>query len=86
MGNWGRRPFELATLRLQSMIGISIKQWQQLGPNQEALDNGVLTQMGGCLVINADTGEIVYDWKDNGECCTANFETMIQILQEKVIV
>ena len=84
VGNWGRRPFELATLRLQSMMGISVKQWQQLSPNEEALDNGVLTQMGGCVVVNADTGEIVYDWKDNGVCATADFESMIHILKERV--
>jgi hypothetical protein len=49
--SWGRRPLELATLRLQSMMGISIAHWEELQPNQEALDAGVLTQLGGCIII-----------------------------------
>ena len=49
--SWGRRPLKLATLRLQSMMGISLAHWDELQPNQQALDAGVLTQLGGCLII-----------------------------------
>jgi hypothetical protein len=45
--SWPRRPFEQATLRLQSMLGISIAKWQELAPDEEALEAGVLTQLGG---------------------------------------
>jgi hypothetical protein len=60
--SWGRRPLELATLRLQSMMGISIAHWEELQPNQEALDAGVLTQLGGCLIIEHTDSAI--DGKD----------------------
>ena len=33
VGSWKRRPLELATLRLQSMLGISLKQWEELAPD-----------------------------------------------------
>jgi hypothetical protein len=45
VGSWPRRPLELATLRLQSMLGVSLASWKDLAPNQEALDAGVLTQV-----------------------------------------
>jgi hypothetical protein len=88
---WGRRPLELATLRLQSMMGISIAHWDELQPNQQALDAGVLTQLGGCLIIEQkddndsnDHGKIckiLYDWKDPGICAVANFEDILKKLQ-----
>ena len=28
VGGWGRRPLELATLRLQTMIGVSLGNWK----------------------------------------------------------
>jgi hypothetical protein len=30
VGGWGRRPLELATLRLQNMVGISIPNWKEV--------------------------------------------------------
>jgi hypothetical protein len=72
VGSWPRRPFELATLRLQSMMGISMANWKELAPDDEALEAGVLTQLGGCLVV--DNGRAVFDWKDPGVCAVANFE------------
>jgi hypothetical protein len=45
VGTWPRRPLELATLRLQSMLGVSLKYWNELAPDKEALDAGVLTQV-----------------------------------------
>jgi len=46
VGGWGRRPLELATLRLQNMVGVSIQHWGDLGPDVEAHPS-VLTQLGG---------------------------------------
>lgn len=81
VGEWPRRPLELATLRLQSMIGISLKEWKSLAPDEEALNAGVLTQLGGCIVVDGSTLETVYDWKDPGICAVANFEDIIKKLK-----
>jgi hypothetical protein len=78
VGSWPRRPFELATLRLQSMLGISIANWQELAPDDEALEAGVLTQLGGCLIV--DNGQAVFEWKDPGVCAVANFEEIMRRL------
>ncbi len=82
VGEWPRRPLELATLRLQSMIGISLKEWEKLAPDEEALEAGVLTQLGGCIVVDGSTLETVYDWKDPGICAVANFEDIVKKLKE----
>mmetsp|Transcript_8477 Transcript_8477/g.17672 ORF Transcript_8477/g.17672 Transcript_8477/m.17672 type:complete len:304 (+) Transcript_8477:80-991(+) len=82
VGEWPRRPLELATLRLQSMIGISLNEWKKLAPDEEALDAGVLTQLGGCIVVDGSTLETVYEWKDPGICAVANFEDMIKKLKK----
>lgn len=82
VGSWQRRPLELATLRLQSMIGISLKEWKKLAPDEEALDAGVLTQLGGCIVVDGSTLDIVYDWKDPGICAVANFEDIVKELKQ----
>lgn len=76
VGEWPRRPLELATLRLQSMLGISLKKWSDLAPDEEALENGVLTQLGGCVIV--DNGETVYEYRDLGICAVANFETILK--------
>ena len=81
VGDWPRRPLELATLRLQSMLGISLAKWSDLAPDEEALDAGVLTQLGGCIVVDSKSGKTVYEWKDPGICAVANFEDMIKKLQ-----
>jgi hypothetical protein len=80
VGEWKRRPLELATLRLQSMIGISLNKWNELAPKQDALDAGVLTQLGGCVVVDSKTGETLYEWKDPGICAVANFEDIVKKL------
>eukprot|EP00797_Seminavis_robusta_P016100 Sro23_g016100.1 n/a (202) ;mRNA; r:156870-157475 len=80
VGEWPRRPLELATLRLQSMMGISISKWKELAPDEEALDAGVLTQLGGCLVVDSKTGETLYEWKDPGICAVTNFEEVLKKL------
>lgn len=77
VGSWPRRPLELATLRLQSMLGISLANWKELAPDDEALENGVLTQLGGCMVTDKN-GNILYEWRDPGICAVANFEELLQ--------
>jgi AhpC/TSA antioxidant enzyme len=80
VGEWPRRPLELATLRLQSMLGISISKWNELAPDDNALQAGVLTQLGGCLVVDSKTGEAVYEWRDPGICAVTNFEEVLKKL------
>lgn len=77
VGKWERRPLELATLRLQNMIDISIKNWGALAPTEKALKAGVLTQLGGCVVMDSKTGEDLYTWRDPGICAVANFEDIL---------
>jgi hypothetical protein len=78
VGKWPRRPLELATLRLQSMMGISLKHWSELAPDEQALEAGVLTQFGGCLITSDQTGEVLYEYRDPGICAVANFETILK--------
>jgi hypothetical protein len=78
VGSWQRRPLELATLRLQSMMGISLANWNDLAPDKDALEAGVLTQLGGCLVVDND--QAVFEWKDPGICAVANFEDIMKKL------
>ena len=35
VGDWPRRPLELATLRLQNMVGVSLAHWDELKPADE---------------------------------------------------
>ena len=76
VGTWPRRPLELATLRLQNMMDISIKNWKELAPNDDALEAGVLTQLGGCIVCD-ENGNALYEYKDPGICAVANFESIL---------
>jgi hypothetical protein len=76
VGDWPRRPLELATLRLQSMLGISLAHWKELAPDEQALEAGVLTQLGGCLIAQGD--KALYEWRDPGICAVANFETILK--------
>ena len=76
VGSWPRRPLELATLRLQNMLDVSIKNWKELAPNDEALKAGVLTQLGGCVVCD-EKGRAIWEWKDPGICAVANFEDLL---------
>ena len=80
VGTWERRPLELATLRLQNMMDISIKNWNDLGPTEEALKNGVLTQLGATIVIDSKTSEEAFSWRDPGICAVANFEDVLKAL------
>lgn len=82
VGSWPRRPLELATLRLQSMVGISLTKWRELAPDEQALEAGVLTQLGGCLVVDSATGETLFRWRDPGICAVASFEDIIEKLEK----
>jgi hypothetical protein len=82
VNKWGRKPLELATLRLQNMIGISLSNWDVLKPTQEELNAGVLTQLGGCIVVDKNMN-ILYQWKDQGICHVANFEDIVEKLETK---
>ena len=75
VGNWGRRPFELATLRLQSLIGIQIKYWDKLKP----VVDDCLTQLGGCAVVQAD-GTSMYSWVDKGLCDVPDMDDLLDTI------
>lgn len=75
LGDWGRRPFELATLRLQSLIGIQIKHWSDLKP----VDDRCLTQLGGCTVVESD-GTAVYSWVDRGLCDVPDMDELLEAI------
>lgn len=75
VGKWGRRPFELATLRLQSLIGIQIRHWSELKP----VDDRCLTQLGGCTVVEAD-GTAVYSWVDRGLCDVPDMDDLLEMI------
>ena len=76
VGEWPRRPLELATLRLQNMLDISIKNWKELAPSDAELEAGVLTQLGGCIICDGNGNE-VFSYKDQGICCVTNFEDIL---------
>jgi len=82
VGEWKRRPLELATLRLQNMLGISLKHWNELKPSDSALENGVLTQLGGCFVYQPTTDSLKVQWRDEGICHVANFEWILAKLNK----
>jgi len=75
VGNWGRRPFELATLRLQTLIGIQIKHWSKLKP----VDDRCLTQYGGCTVVQKG-GNAIYSWVDRGLCDVPDMHDILEVL------
>lgn len=77
VGQWPRRPLELATLRLQNMIGVSLQNWGELKPADDHL--AVLTQLGG-VAIGDGAGGLVYEWKDPGICAVCNFEDALAAL------
>lgn len=75
VGGWGRRPLELATLRLQTMVGVSLAKWDELQPT----DPRCLTQLGGVIAVGGD-GAVKYEWRDGGICHTCNFEELLEAL------
>ena len=77
VGGWGRRPLELATLRLQNMLGLSIAHWGELAPDDEQMAAGVLTQLGGCVVVDNGSGDGLFEWRDPGICGVASFDDLL---------
>jgi hypothetical protein len=77
VGSWPRRPLELATLRLQNMVDISIKNWDALKPEADNL--AMLTQLGGLLLLGGN-GEVLVEYKDPGICAVYNFENAFKVL------
>jgi hypothetical protein len=77
VNGWGRRPLELATLRLQNMVGLSLVHWDQLKPT----DDRCLTQLGGCAVYAPGQPDTpLFEYRDNGICGVANFGKMVKAL------
>lgn len=80
VGTWNVRPLELATLRLQNMIGISLQHWNELKPSDDELKRGILTQLGGLLILPENTSDIKYKWLDDGICHSCSFANLIERL------
>ena len=74
LSGWARRPFELATLRLQNLI-MQAKHWGALKP----ADSRCLTQLGGCAVVGAG-GSPLYSWVDRGLCDVPDMEELLEAL------
>jgi len=74
VGGWGRRPLELATLRLQTMLGVSLARWSDLQPT----DDRCLTQLGGLVIVR--DGKVLYEYRDNGICAVCDFEQVLSKL------
>jgi hypothetical protein len=75
VGEWGRRPLELATLRLQTMLGVSLANWDELQP----VDERCLTQLGG-LVATGPDGRVIFEHRDGGICNVCSFEKLLGAL------
>jgi hypothetical protein len=75
LSGWGRRPFELATLRLQNIVDIQMKHWGDLKP----VDDRCLTQLGGCTIVESD-GKAVYSWVDQGLCDVPDMNQVVKLL------
>lgn len=74
-GSWGVRPFELATLRLQNLVSLQLKNWDQLKPT----DDRCLTQLGGCTVVGPD-GEAIFSWVDQGLCDVPDMDDLLEAI------
>jgi len=74
---------------------VSLKEWAVLRPSEAALQQGVLTQLGACVVLAGAPGDtsgsngngngngskvVRYVWKDEGICDVCNFETLMRSL------
>ena len=75
LGGWGIRPFETATLRLQTLVGVQARHWEALKP----VDDRCLTQLGGCTIVGA-AGECIFSWVDRGLCDVPDMEAVLKSL------
>ncbi|KIZ01932.1 hypothetical protein MNEG_6027 [Monoraphidium neglectum] len=71
LGKGYQRPLELATLRLQNMVGV-LSKWGDLAPSEKRL----LTQQGGCIVF--DGCDVVYRHADPGILKYADVDAVVQ--------
>jgi len=53
-----------------------------LGVDKEQLEAGVLTQLGGCVLLD-ESGEVMYEFKDKGICHVCRFEDIFEKLKRK---
>ena len=74
-GGWGRRPLELATLRLQNLASIQFQHWEALKP----VDDRCLTQLGGCALVGGG-GEALFSWVDRGLCDLPDLDALAESL------
>ena len=75
VGGWGRRPLELATLRLQTMLGVSLEHWNEL---QQGVDDRCLTQLGGLVAVRDE--KVLFEYRDGGICNVCSFEQLLAAL------
>ena len=73
--DWGVRPFELATLRLQNLKDVQLAHYDELKP----ADDRCLTQLGGCAVVGPG-GAPLYSWVDRGLCDVPDFEALLEAI------
>ncbi|CAK9070643.1 unnamed protein product, partial [Durusdinium trenchii] len=74
-GQEGLRPFELATIRLQNMVGGIIANWSDLAPE----DDELLVQQGGVVITK--NGKVTYYYRDKGILTYVPMEDAIKALQ-----
>jgi hypothetical protein len=75
VAGWGVRPFELATLRLQNLIGVQLKHREAL----KYADDRCLTQLGGCTVVGP-AGAPLYSWLDQGLCDVPDMHDLLDAI------
>ena len=75
VSGWGVRPLELATLRLQNLLGVQFANWEALKP----VDDRLLTQLGGCTVVGPG-GTPLFNWLDRGLCDVVDFEEVVEAI------
>ncbi|CAE7491911.1 unnamed protein product [Symbiodinium natans] len=76
-GETGLRPFELATVRLQNMVGGIIANWDSLKP----ADDELLVQQGGAIIFDGE--EVKYFFRDKGILTYAPVATALKALPKK---
>lgn len=72
LGSGYQRPLELATLRLQNMVG-SLRGWGELAPPEA----GMLTWLGGCVVVR-DGRVVEWRYDDRGILQTVDEEEVLK--------
>lgn len=71
VGKEGLRPFELATLRLQNMVGV-LGNWDELAPK----DDQLVVQQGGTMVVRPD-GSTAFAFADRGILTYADVDELL---------